>query len=199
MADRKGLCVPQLVEPHRNRVLAAMVAFPEAVANGGSFWGGPLVTTEQEWHSTLNRMAHQLCDSGGGFSLPEAAWAVYRLAERGFLMEGTETTNDGESFWWTTPALWEWRRNGCPVESSAGRQAEVTSEQSSVRKPRSDQAFVKQRIRFCCPKRTKTPRDSWPKIYDAYNSQFPKDTTASSGSLRLTHDRHCLKCKNDGR
>ena len=63
---------------------------------------------------------------------------------------------------------------------------------------RSDQAFLQKRLNFCCPKRTKTPPDSWSKIYNDYNAKFPKDTKASSGSLRLTHTRHCPKCKKQG-
>ena len=69
--------------------------------------------------------------------------------------------------------------------------------ESKIEKPlRSDQTFVQQRLRFCCPRRTKTHHDSWSKIYNDYNAKFPKDEKASPDTLRLTHSRNCPKCKN---
>lgn len=138
MTKIKGLKVepprPTVIEPTESRVLAAMKAFPEAVMNGGSFWGGPLATSEREWHATLSRMADVLsCDdcrfetvngclrgeliAESKFTENEAIWAVYRLAERGLLLSINERTNDGELFWWTTPALWKWMRAETPLEA----------------------------------------------------------------------------------
>ena len=90
------------------------------------------------------------------------------------------------------------------VKQSKGKKADHTERrlarlESKIEKPpRSDQAFVQQRLKFCCPRRMKTHPDSWSKIYNDYNAKFTKDTTASPGSLRLTHDRHCPKCKKQG-
>lgn len=87
------------------------------------------------------------------------------------------------------------------VKQSKGKNADhlegrVARLESKIKKPlRSDQVFVQQRLKFCCPKRTKAHPDSWHEIYDAYNQKFPKDTKASAGSLRLTHTRLCPKCK----
>lgn len=84
-------------------------------------------------------------------------------------------------------------QKGKPSDHLEGRVARL---EWKIAKPlRSDQAFVQQRLKFCCSKRTKTPPDPWSGIYDAYNAKFPKDTTASPGSLRHTHERHCPKCK----
>lgn len=70
--------------------------------------------------------------------------------------------------------------------------------ESKIRKPlRSDQAFVQQRLKFCCSRRTKTPPEPWSMIYDAYHAKYPKDNSASTDTLRQTHTRHCLKCRKE--
>lgn len=71
--------------------------------------------------------------------------------------------------------------------------------ESKIRKPlRSDQAFMQQRLKFACSRRTKTPPEPWSMIYDAYHAKYPKDTSASADTLRQTHTRHCLKCRKEG-
>lgn len=53
----------------------------------------------------------------------------------------------------------------------------------------------KQRNDFSCKRRTKNPPEGWRKIYVAYNKKFPSDKSASSDTLRLSHDRNCQKCR----
>jgi len=52
-----------------------------------------------------------------------------------------------------------------------------------------------QRIKFCCPRRRKNPPDTWNEIYHDYAEKFPNDKTASPDSLLHSHDRNCLKCR----
>lgn len=52
-----------------------------------------------------------------------------------------------------------------------------------------------QRIKFCCPKRRKKSPETWNEIYHAYNKKFPNDKTASPDTLLHSHDRNCLKCR----
>ncbi|MFM9961845.1 MAG: hypothetical protein ACKV2Q_11540 [Planctomycetaceae bacterium] len=52
-----------------------------------------------------------------------------------------------------------------------------------------------QRIKFCCPKRRKKSPETWNEIYHDYNKKFPNDKTASPDTLLHSHDRNCLKCR----
>lgn len=52
-----------------------------------------------------------------------------------------------------------------------------------------------QRIKFCCPRRRKNPKDTWNEIYHDYAEKFPSDKTASPDTLLHSHDRNCLKCR----
>ena len=120
---------PTFIEPPRLRVDAAMKAFPDAMSRTHLIGRRkPSEGAVPEYHATLSLMAGVLSghvwDCGpttGGFrwrgsektnfSESEAAWAVYRLAKLGLLVAGSDEAINGELFWWTTPALWDWWRN----------------------------------------------------------------------------------------
>lgn len=106
---------PPFPEPPSKLVHKAMKEFPAAVANGGSFWGGPLVTSTREWQAAPHIMSHLIIDANADISLPAAAWGVFRLAELGLLSPTQEKANDGTTFWRTTPALWDWWKAECPL------------------------------------------------------------------------------------
>lgn len=132
---------PTAIEPPQSRVLAAMKAFPDAVTRNRAIrWTKPNEGADPEYHAPLSRMAGVLSDdvweyeSANGrtrarvvetanFSEHESAWAVYRLAERGLLVAGSEATNDGEHFWWTTRELWDWWRSDCPEKAATNAAA----------------------------------------------------------------------------
>ena len=107
---------PTLPEPPAKFVHEAMKAFPAAVANGGNFWSGPLVTSAREWQAAPHVMAHRIIDANAEISLAAAAWGVFRLAELGLLSPTQEKANDGTIFWRTTPALWDWWNAGCAID-----------------------------------------------------------------------------------
>lgn len=84
------------------------------------------------------------------------------------------------------------------LKSNDHLEGRVKQLESKIRKPlRSDQAFMQQRLKFCCSRRSKTPPEPWSMIYDAYHAKYPKDTSASTDTLRQTHTRHCLKCREE--
>lgn len=121
MAEQQWPQPPTLAEPPQASVLSAMIAFPEIVANGsyagGGFgaWSYALPTSEKGRYGTLGIMAHHLCTEG--HTPTAAAWAVYWLAKRGLIVQTGETVADGESWCVTMPALLDWWRKGCPIES----------------------------------------------------------------------------------
>ncbi len=122
--ERSWLPRPSLAEPPRSSVVAAMLAFPEIVANGSYAlggmgpWGYALPNSEKGRYGTLRILANYLRDEG--HTPTAAAWAVYHLAGLGFIVDTGEKLKDGERWCVTTPALLDWWRNGCPLESSKG-------------------------------------------------------------------------------
>ncbi len=72
----------------------------------------------------------------------------------------------------------------------------VASLESQTKKPPTKTKVIRnQRIKFCCPKRRKKSPDTWNEIYDAYHKNFPNDKKASPDTLLHSHDRNCLKCR----
>lgn len=79
------------------------------------------------------------------------------------------------------------------IEQRVGR---VERQLQIAKKPTQAQRIRNQRIKFSCPRRRREEPEQWPKIYEAYSEKYPDDKTASSDTMRLSHERNCLKCRN---
>lgn len=76
------------------------------------------------------------------------------------------------------------------------RVASLERRQKKQTKPLTKTEIIrKQRITFCCPRRCKKSPDTWNEIYHDYAAKYPADKAASPDSLRHSHDRNCLKCR----
>lgn len=85
---------------------------------------------------------------------------------------------------------------GGAVEELQKTVASLVRQQKKQTKPLTKTEKTRnQRIKFCCPRRRKKSPDTWNEIYHDYAEKFPNDKTASPDTLLHSHDRNCLKCR----
>ena len=83
------------------------------------------------------------------------------------------------------------------THSKDGNAVEVKSPNLKAKRRTPPSPFEKirhQRNEFSCQRRKEKPPQTWPEIFEEYSEKYPDDKKASSATLRLSHDRNCLKC-----